>query len=142
MLAGFVDHLAEFSESTSGYHDKIEACAHRISAANDIADLADVVQEVMRETRIVKLNAQRSRDELLSTRKKVEETEKRINELQEELDSASKLVRHDQLTGVPTGGAGRSVREGIGASQAAQDAVVRRDCLISTISEAERLAWP
>ena len=100
MLAGFVDHLAEFSESTSGYHDKIEACAHRISAANDIADLADVVQEVMRETRIVQLNAQRSRDELQSTRKKVEETEKRINELQEELDSASKLVRHDQLTGV------------------------------------------
>ncbi len=100
MLAGFVDHLAEFSESTSGYHDKIEACSHRISAANDITELADVVQEVMRETRIVQLNAQRSRDELLTTRKKVEETEKRISELQEELDNASKLVRHDQLTGV------------------------------------------
>ncbi|MDS4013443.1 MAG: diguanylate cyclase [Candidatus Accumulibacter sp.] len=100
MLAGFVDHLAEFSESTSGYHDKIEACSHRIAAANDITELADVVQEVMRETRIVQLNAQRSRDELQSTRRKVEETEKRINELQEELDNASKLVRHDQLTGV------------------------------------------
>lgn len=100
MLAGFVDHLAVFSESTSGYHDKIEACAHKISAANDITELADVIQEVMRETRIIQLNAQRSRDELQATRKKVEETEKRINELQEELDNASKLVRHDQLTGV------------------------------------------
>lgn len=100
MLAGFVDHLAEFSDSTSDYHDKIEACAEKISAANDINDLADVVQEVMRETRIIQLNAVRSRDELQATRRKVAETEKRINELQEELDSASKLVRHDQLTGV------------------------------------------
>jgi len=100
MLAGFVDHLAEFSQSTSGYHDKIEACAHKISAANDINELADVIQEVMRETRIIQLNAQRSRDELETTRKKVAETEKRISELQEELDNASKLVRHDQLTGV------------------------------------------
>lgn len=100
MLAGFVDHLAEFSDSTSDYHDKIEACAEKISAANDINDLADVVQEVMRETRIIQLNAVRSRDELQATRRKVEETEKRINELQSELDKASTLVRHDQLTGV------------------------------------------
>lgn len=100
MLAGFVDHLADFSESTSGYHDKVEACAKKISAANDISELADVIQEVMHETRIIQLNAQRSRDELQATRKKVAETEKRIDELQAELDNASKLVRHDQLTGV------------------------------------------
>lgn len=100
MLAGFVDHLAEFSDTTSGYHDKIEVCAKKISEANDINELADVVQEVMKETRIIQINAQRSRDELMVTRKKVTETEQRINELQAELDSASKLVRHDQLTGV------------------------------------------
>lgn len=100
MLAGFVDHLAEFSDTTSGYHDKIEVCAKRISKANDINELADVVQEVMKETRIIQINAQRSRDELMTTRKKVTETEQRINELQAELDNASKLVRHDQLTGV------------------------------------------
>jgi diguanylate cyclase len=32
MLAGFVDHLASFSTSTSDYHDKIEQCAVKISA--------------------------------------------------------------------------------------------------------------
>ena len=99
MLAGFVDQLANFADSTSDYHDKIEVCAQRISAADDINQLADVVQEVMRETRIIQLNAQRSRDELHSMRQRVQETEKRINELQEELDKASNLVRHDQLTG-------------------------------------------
>ncbi|MCP5269317.1 MAG: diguanylate cyclase [Zoogloeaceae bacterium] len=100
MLAGFVDHLADFSDSTSEYHDKIEVCAKKISAANDINELADVVQEVMRETRIIQINAQRSRDELHTTRQRVHETEQRISELQEELDKASTLVRHDQLTGV------------------------------------------
>lgn len=99
MLAGFVDHLANFSDSTSDYHDKIEVCAQKISAANDINQLADVVQEVMKETRIIQINAQRSRDELQATRKRVQETEARINELQGELDKASTLVRHDQLTG-------------------------------------------
>lgn len=99
MLAGFVDHLAEFAGKTSDYHAKIDVCAHKISAANDINQLADVVQEVMRETRIIQLNAQRSHDELLTTRKRVEETEQRIDELQKELDEASRLVRHDQLTG-------------------------------------------
>lgn len=99
MLAGFVDQLAEFSETTSGYHDKIEICAQKISAANDINELADVVQEVMRETQVIQLNAQRSRDELQVARQRVEETERRINELQQELDKASTLVRHDQLTG-------------------------------------------
>ncbi|MBW7903591.1 MAG: diguanylate cyclase [Rhodocyclaceae bacterium] len=99
MLVGFVDHLAEFADSTSDYHDKIEVCAQKISAANDIDDLADVIQEVMRETRIVQINAQRSRDELQAARHRVQETERRIGELQQELDKASTLVRHDQLTG-------------------------------------------
>lgn len=99
MLAGFVDHLADFADSTSDYHDKIEICARKISDAKDINQLADVVQEVMRETSIIQINAQRSRDELLATRKRVQETEQRIDELQQELDKASTLVRHDQLTG-------------------------------------------
>ena len=64
MLAGFVDHLADFAE-----------------------------------TRIIQLNAQRSRDELRATQQRVRESEQRVAELQGELDKASTLVRHDQLTG-------------------------------------------
>ncbi|WP_313953381.1 diguanylate cyclase [Accumulibacter sp.] len=100
MLAGFVDHLAEFADSTSEYHDKIAICADRISDAEDISQLEDVLAEVIRETRIIQLNAQRSRDELRAAKQSVEEAEKRIGELQAELDKASTLVRHDQLTGV------------------------------------------
>ena len=69
-------------------------------AANDINELENVLGEVMRETRNIQINAQRSRDELRSTRQKVEESEARIRELEKELEETSDLVRHDQLTGV------------------------------------------
>lgn len=99
MLAGFVDHLADFAEVTSDYHDKIENCAEKISSAKDINELGGVLDEVMRETRAVQINAQRSRDELRSTQQKVKESEARIKELEQELEATSDLVRHDQLTG-------------------------------------------
>jgi diguanylate cyclase len=53
----------------------------------------------MRETRIIQLNAQRSRDELRLTQKRVRESEQQIAELQNELEKTSNLIRHDQLTG-------------------------------------------
>ncbi len=99
MLVGFVDHLASFSESTSDYHDKIEQCAEKISAANDLAELNAVIEEVMRETRIIQLNAQRSRDDLSAMKARVGEAEQEIVRLQNELTETSELVRHDQLTG-------------------------------------------
>jgi diguanylate cyclase len=100
LFTGFLDHLGGFADSTSEYHDKIEHCVEKISQADDIAQLDSVLDEVIRETRIIQLNAQRSRDELRATNQRIEEAEQRIGELQEELDKASHLVRHDQLTGV------------------------------------------
>lgn len=99
MLAGFVDHLADFADATSGYHDKIEACAEKISAADDIGQLESVLAEVMHETRNIQVNAQRSRDELRAAQQRVAEKEARIRELESELEKTSTLVRYDQLTG-------------------------------------------
>lgn len=99
MLATFVDRLANFSESTSDYHNTLERCSTKISAANDITELTDVLAEVMQETRSIQLNAQRSRDELLDMRSKVAEAEREVERLQGELANASQMVRHDALTG-------------------------------------------
>ncbi|MCK9388604.1 MAG: GGDEF domain-containing protein [Sulfuritalea sp.] len=99
MLATFVDRLGDFSEATSGYHDKIETFAERISKANDIADLSDVLDEVMRETRTVQINAARSRDEMTVMRARVDDAEREVTRLQSELAHASELVRYDPLTG-------------------------------------------
>jgi diguanylate cyclase len=100
MLAGFVDHLAAFADTTSGYHDRMERCVEKIGKADNITQLEDVMAEVIRETRTIQLSAQRSRDELRVTQQQVQESEARIRELENELAATSDLVRHDQLTGV------------------------------------------
>lgn len=99
MLATFVDRLAGFSASTGSYHDKLEQCADKIGKANDIAELTAVLDEVMHATRTVQIDAQRTHDELLEMRKKVAAAEREVARLQQELASASELVRHDPLTG-------------------------------------------
>ncbi|GHU06201.1 hypothetical protein FACS1894158_11930 [Betaproteobacteria bacterium] len=100
LFTGFLDHLVDFADSTSDYHDKIEQCVEKISQADDIKQLDSVLDEVIRETRAIQLNAQRSHDELRATNQRIAASEQRISELQNELDKASHLVRHDQLTGV------------------------------------------
>ena len=99
MLAGFVDQLARFSESTGTYHDRIGNCAQRIAQASDIAEIGPLLDEVMTETRTIQEEARRSRDELLTARKQASEAEQRIATLQAELEETSRLMRHDQLTG-------------------------------------------
>ena len=100
MLASFVDRLANFATTTGEYHDRIGICAEKISKASDIAEISDVLDMVMQETRTVQLAAQRSRDELTEMRSRVQEAEQEVARLQEELTQASELVRHDPLTGV------------------------------------------
>lgn len=100
MLAGFVDHLADFAGATSEYHDKIEKCAARIGSVDNINDFEAVLADVMQETRHIQINALRSRDELQQTQQRVKEAEARIRALEQELEATSHLVRHDQLTGV------------------------------------------
>ncbi|AKU10886.1 diguanylate cyclase [Azoarcus sp. CIB] len=100
LLAGFVDHLASFAETTGAYHDRIGNCADRISTARDITEISGVLGEVMRETLTMRDAARRSRDDLVATRERARDAEERMNELQRQLDEASRLMRHDQLTGV------------------------------------------
>ena len=100
MLAGFVDQLANFSAATGTYHDRIADSAQRIANARDINEIAPVLDEVMRETRAIQDEARRSRDDLTAATERARNAEARIVELQKELDEASRLMRHDQLTGV------------------------------------------
>ncbi|MBR0565918.1 GGDEF domain-containing protein [Azoarcus sp. L1K30] len=99
MLAGFVDQLASFAETTGSYHDRMGECARKIAAARDISEIGHLLDEVMTETRFIQLEAGRSRDELSLARQQALAAEAQISTLQKELDNASHLVRHDQLTG-------------------------------------------
>ena len=99
MLSGFVDRLAQFSTSTGAYHDVLERCAREIDAAHDISELGNVVEEMLRETRVAQHNALRSGEELTQLRNEVESANNHIARLQRDLDETSELVRHDPLTG-------------------------------------------
>lgn len=99
MLAGFIDRLAAFSETTGDFHDVLDDCAVRISQAADISELSDVVEEMLRETRNTQESARRSGEELADLREQVETANQHILRLQRELDETSELVRHDPLTG-------------------------------------------
>ncbi len=99
MLATFVDRLSDFAATTGEYHERIAVCAQKIGTSTNIADLADVLDVLSQETRAVQLAVQRSRDELLEMRARVEEAERQIARLEQELAQASEMVRHDALTG-------------------------------------------
>lgn len=100
MLSTFVDRLADFAATTGEYHERIGDCAKKISEANGIVELSDVIDVLSQETRTVQLAVQRSRDELVEMRTRVQEAEQEITRLQVELAQASTMVRHDALTGV------------------------------------------
>ena len=119
MLARFVDRLSEFSDSTGSYHDKIARSAERIAAASDIAELTDVIAEVMRETRTVQESTARSRDELEELRHRVTDANGEIARLQLELEQTSELIRHDPLTGALN-------RKGLDEALARETAFARR----------------
>lgn len=99
LLAGFVDQLADITDHTGAYHDKIAAHARRITETQDLAALSPVLDEVMRDTRQILDATRKSRDDLEQARKQARDAETRIHELQKELETASHNMRHDQLTG-------------------------------------------
>jgi diguanylate cyclase len=98
MLATFIDRLGALTESTGGFGERIEGYAKRIQDTNDLSQLDGLLRELMQETRGMRTDVMRSRDELLETRKKVHDYEDRIRILEKELSQVSEKVREDQLT--------------------------------------------
>lgn len=99
LMVTFIDRLGEITESTGDYHQKIEGYSLKIGQSNDIAELSQVLDGVMLDTRLIRDSAQRSHEELLSSRKQVHEAESKIKRLEQELAQVSEMVHEDQLTG-------------------------------------------
>jgi diguanylate cyclase len=99
MLATFIERLAAMTQSTSGFHDQLEASAKLIEQAKTIADIAPVLKEIVGATRTMAHDSQVARDELQGMKKHVEATEVEIAKLHQELDRVSAQARHDPLTG-------------------------------------------
>jgi diguanylate cyclase len=99
MLAHFIDHLSELATSTGQYQSKIEIFAARVVQADSIIELSGLVDDVLSETRIIENRTRHSQEELTSLRATVDQAYREIGRLEDELQQASELVRHDPLTG-------------------------------------------
>jgi diguanylate cyclase len=73
LMTSFVDRLGELSESTGDYHQKLEDYNQRIGNTNNITELSHLLEDIMQDTRVIQASAIRSHEELLSTRKQVQE---------------------------------------------------------------------
>ena len=99
LMTTFIDRLGNLTESTGDYHSKIEGYSLKISGTDNIAELSIILSDIMQDTRVIQASAQRTHEELLTTRKQANEAEERVKKLEHELETVSELVREDQLTG-------------------------------------------
>lgn len=101
MVSTFIDRLGTMADSTGEYHDRVAGYAEKINAASDLSQISDIIGAVMEDTRGVQFNLQRSRDELIETRQKVNEYQHRVSQLEQELASVSERLHEDHLTSLP-----------------------------------------
>lgn len=99
MMMTFIDRLGQVAASTGDFHEKIGGYSEKISQAEDISQLNQVLDDVLRETRLVQSEALHARDKMVLARQEVQDAEQRIHTLEAKLQHLSELVREDQLTG-------------------------------------------
>jgi diguanylate cyclase len=99
LMTTFIDRLGEITESTGDYHQKIEGYSKKIGKSNNLTELSHLLEDIMQDTRVIQSSALRSHEELVGTRKQVQEAEAKIRKLEQELAQVSELVHQDQLTG-------------------------------------------
>ncbi|CAN7164414.1 diguanylate cyclase [Pseudoduganella sp. LjRoot289] len=99
MMMTFIDRLGQVAASTGDFHEKIGGYSDKISKAENITELNQILDEVLKETRIVQTEALKARDNMVMARQEVQDAEARIHQLEAKLQHMSELVREDQLTG-------------------------------------------
>lgn len=99
LVSTFIDRVGEMSRSADGYHARIGEYSAKISQAQDITELGDVVGGLSADIGGLRETLRSNHDELVAARSQAEQAEQRVRELQQELTQISNLVREDQLTG-------------------------------------------
>jgi diguanylate cyclase len=99
MMMTFIDRLGQVAASTGDFHEKIGGYSDKISKADNISELNSILDEVLKETRLVQSEALKARDKMVLARQEVQDAENRIHALEAKLQHLSELVREDQLTG-------------------------------------------
>lgn len=100
MISTFVERLGHMSDSSVSYQSKIENYAEKLSETDDILQINELLENLMKDTHMMQAEIVRSREALIQQRESVETSQEKIRKLQAELTQLSETVRIDQLTGV------------------------------------------
>lgn len=100
MISTFIDKLKIMGDASELYSGKIENYAKELSQTDDLIKINELVNHLMRDTSVMQTDILRSRDDLLNQQRAATDTQARLQQLQEELQQLSEVVRIDQLTGV------------------------------------------
>ena len=99
LMGDFVHRLDGMATSTGEYHDRISGYSLAVRNARSVADLNQLLQDVLQDTSRIQEQSLLARDHLANARAEVELAEQRIAELEGQLSEVSGLVRSDPLTG-------------------------------------------
>jgi len=100
LIGTFIDKLKYMGDASDLYSGKIENYAKELSQTDDLIKINELVNHLMRDTSVMQTDILRSRDDLLSQQQLANDTQARMQLLQDELQQLSEVVRIDQLTGV------------------------------------------
>ena len=99
MATTFVSNLADITESTGSYQLKIVNYQEQITSTHDMINLNAILDNLVGDIRKMSVDAKRNLIAFQETQKKVEEAEKKINDLTTKLDYISEAAHQDFLTG-------------------------------------------
>jgi diguanylate cyclase len=99
MAEDFVARLAQMTEYTSRYHEKIDGYQQQISQTQDVVELSAVLDGLMRDTHSMQMDALRAHDDIKDIQVKADEAQTKVRELTLEIGQLSDLAHEDYLTG-------------------------------------------
>ncbi|KRG42223.1 diguanylate cyclase [Stenotrophomonas pictorum JCM 9942] len=99
LMIDFVQQVDGMATDTGDYHDRLASYAISVRQARSIADLSQLLQDVLQDTARVQAQALRARDHLANARAEAVAAEQRVLQLERELEEVGSQLRTDPLTG-------------------------------------------
>lgn len=121
LMVDFIEQVDGMATETGEYHDRIASYAIAVRQARSIADLNQLLQDVLQDTARVQAQAARARDQLAHARAEATAAEQRVHQLESELEQAGSALRTDPLTGALSR---RGLQELLADITAAEDAAL------------------
>jgi diguanylate cyclase len=120
LLGEMLREVGEIGEHTGRFEQATARHVEAIAAANSLPDLAEVVRQLLQDTRVVQGAVAQSQRKLVADQARAGELEARVRELESELHRLSEEVSTDALTQVAN-------RRGLAQAFDAEVARARRD---------------